>query len=82
MQNAILKLTLVGFAAAALAGCGKTPDEANAASQDMAIDENGATEQDGNIAIETLPADESSETSNAELSAGAADPDNANDNNQ
>ncbi len=75
MPNATVKLAAIGLAVAVMAACQRAPDQANAASQDMSIDDNLSGQQDRNIAIETLPADESSATSNAELSAGATDPD-------
>ncbi len=74
MQNAARILTLL-FGAAALAACNsKQPSEAG--NQDISIESNFADGQlPANAEIETLPPDESSETSSGELNAGDDNPD-------
>ncbi len=74
MPDVTIKLAILSLLGASIAACSSAPDQSNAASQDMAIDDNVAAQPGGdNIAIETLPADESSDASNAQLSSGAAD---------
>lgn len=74
MRNAARIITLA-FGAAALAACHKQP-ASQAESQDMSIEGNLAYGQlPANADIETLPPDESSETSNGELAAGQDNPD-------
>jgi len=75
MRNAARILTLA-LGALALAACHKQPQQIAAANQDMSVDDNLATGQlPANAEIETLPPDESSGTSNGELSKGDDNPD-------
>lgn len=61
--------------AVALAACNKQPTN-QAENQDMSVEGNLAYGQlPANADIETLPPDESSETSNGELAAGQDNPD-------
>lgn len=72
MPNA-LKVVALGLAVA-LGACGqKAPEEAS--NQDLAIEDNLTTGLPANADIETLPPDESSGTSPAELNAGDDNPD-------
>jgi hypothetical protein len=74
MRNAVRILTLL-LGAAALAACSK-PQANQAETQDMSIEGNLAYGQlPANADIETLPPDESSETSNGELATGQDNPD-------
>jgi hypothetical protein len=74
MPNATRILTLIG--AAALAGCQKAESNQAAANADMSVEGNLAYGQlPANAEIETLPPDESSETSSGELNAGDDNPD-------
>jgi hypothetical protein len=62
--------------AAALAGCHKAETNEAAANADMSVEGNLAYGQlPANAEIETLPPDESSETSSGELNAGDDNPD-------
>jgi hypothetical protein len=62
--------------ALALVACHKQPQQTAALTQDMSIDDNLAAGQlPANAEIETLPPDESSGTSNGELSKGDDNPD-------
>ena len=63
--------------AAALAACHKPQPKPQAmANQDLSIDDNlGADRLPANTDIETLPPDESSETSSGELAKGQDNPD-------
>jgi len=68
------RLLVIGLTAAALAGCHKQPQPA--ANEGMSIDGNVATGQiPPGAEIETLPPDESSETSSRELANGQDNPD-------
>jgi hypothetical protein len=74
MRNAAKIITLL-LGAAALAACHKQPT-GQAENQDMSVEGNLAYGQlPANADIETLPPDESSETSNGELAAGQDNPD-------
>ena len=74
MRNAA-KIMILAFGAPALAACHKPPTT-QAENQDMSVEGNLAYDQlPANADIETLPPDESSETSNGELSAGQDNPD-------
>jgi hypothetical protein len=65
----------MGFAAFAMAACHKQQPNA-ADNQDMSIEANVAEEEiPANAEIETLPPDESSETSSGELAKGDDNPD-------
>ena len=65
---------MVGLAAAVLAGCHEQSQQA--ANQDTSIDSNVAIGQiPPGAEIETLPPDESSETSSRELANGQDNPD-------
>ena len=67
---------LIAAAAAALTACHKQSREMAEANQDMGIDDNLSTGQmAANAEIETLPPDESDQTSNAELEKGDDNPD-------
>jgi hypothetical protein len=73
MPNAA-KILVLAFGAAAVAACGKQQQQAE--NQDMSIESNLASGQlPANADIETLPPDESSETSSGELNAGEDNPD-------
>ena len=75
MRNAPKILVLL-IAAAALAGCHKQSQQMAEANQDIGIDDNltgGPTPS--NAVIETLPPDESDQTSNKELEKGDDNPD-------
>lgn len=75
MRNAA-KFLIVALAVPALAACGKQPQSQAAANQDMSVDGNLAYGQlPANAEIETLPPDESSETSSNELQKGDDNPD-------
>lgn len=75
MQSAARILTLA-LGALALAACHKQSQQIAAANQDMSVDDNlTAGQLPANAEIETLPPDESSETSNGELSKGDDNPD-------
>lgn len=75
MRNAP-KVLILGLGALALAACRKQAEQNVAANQDLAIDDNLTAGQiPANAEIETLPPDESSETSNGELSKGDDNPD-------
>ena len=75
MPNATRILTLF-VGAAALAGCQKAETNQAAANADMSVEGNLAYGQlPANAEIETLPPDESSETSSGELNAGDDNPD-------
>lgn len=72
MQNAA-KILILATGAVALACCHKQQAQEN---QDLAISENGSVGQiPENADVETLPPDESSGTSNSELSKGDDNPD-------
>jgi hypothetical protein len=72
MQNAA-RILIVAAGAAALIGCDKQQPKA-AANDDLSIEANVANGRvPPGAEIETLPADESSDASNGELAAGAAD---------
>jgi len=74
MRNAA-KVLIVAFGVAALAACSK-PQQNQAASQDMSIDDNlSSSGADSNAQIETLPPDESSTTPSGELNEGQDAPD-------
>lgn len=74
MQNAARILTLA-FAGVALVACGKQPQQP-AENRDLAAEANLANGQlPPNAEIETLPPDESSETSSGELNSGDDNPD-------
>jgi len=75
MRNAA-KILILGFGALALAACHKQPQAQTQDNQDMSIESNLADGQlPANAEIETLPPDESSETSSGELNAGDDNPD-------
>lgn len=75
MQNAH-KVLVALIGAMALAACHRQPEQSASANQDIAIDDNlTAGQLPANAEIETLPPDESSGTSNAELSKGDDNPD-------
>jgi hypothetical protein len=75
MRNAA-KVLIIGFAAAAVAACGKQQPQNEADNQDMSVEGNLTAGQiPPNAQIETLPPDESSETSSSELNAGQDNPD-------
>lgn len=60
----------------AFAACHRQPQQTAAANQAMSIDDNLTTgDLPANAEIETLPPDESSETTNGELSKGDDNPD-------
>ena len=66
----------MGFGAAALAACGKNKEPQTAQNGDMALEGNlPSTELPPNAEIETLPPDESSETSSGEFNSGDDNPD-------
>ena len=72
MRNAA-KFWILALAAATLAACHKPQAAGN---EDMQIGDNLASAQaPQNTEVETLPPDESSETSNSELSKGDDNPD-------
>ena len=76
MRNAAKFLIfIVGIAA--FAGCHKAQPQANAsANEALSADDNlSGSEVPANAQIETLPADESSTTSNSELNSGEDNPD-------
>jgi hypothetical protein len=74
MQNAA-RILIVVAGAVALIGCDKQQPKA-AANDDLAIESNlPSGEVPPNAEIETLPADESSVTSNSDLAAGSDGPD-------
>jgi hypothetical protein len=74
MRNAA-KILILGFGALALAACHKQQPRAEA-NQDMSLEGNLADGQlPANAEIETLPPDESSETSSGELNSGNDNPD-------
>jgi hypothetical protein len=74
MQNAA-KILILLFGAAALAAC-KNQTGNEAANQDISIEGNFADGQlPANAEIETLPPDESTETTSGELNAGDDNPD-------
>jgi hypothetical protein len=67
---------LPALGALALCACHRQPQQTAAANQAMSIDDNLASgELPANAEIETLPPDESSETSNGELTKGDDNPD-------
>jgi hypothetical protein len=68
---------MVSAAVAALVACHKPAPQANAsANEDLSLDDNVSSSQmPGNADVETLPADESSTTSNGELKKGDDNPD-------
>jgi hypothetical protein len=72
MPNALRLIALV--LAVTLGACGQKAPE-NADNQDLAIEDNLVTGLPANADIETLPPDESSGTSPAELNAGDDNPD-------
>ncbi len=75
MRNAA-RIPSLALGALALFACHKQPQQTAAANQTMSIDDNLATgEVPANAEIETLPPDESSGTSNGELSKGDDNPD-------
>lgn len=75
MRNAPKILVLL-IASAALAGCHKQSRQMAEANQDMGIDDNlTAGQMPSNAVIETLPPDESDQTSNGELEKGDDNPD-------
>ena len=75
MQNAA-KVLILALGASALAACHKPSQQGAAKNQDMQVEDNLAYGQlPANADIETLPPDESSETSNGELAAGQDNPD-------
>jgi hypothetical protein len=75
MPNAA-KVLIFSLSAAALLACGKQAAQNQAASQEMSVEGNLAQGQlPANAEIETLPPDESSETSNSELAKGDDNPD-------
>lgn len=75
MRNAHRILVLL-FGAIALAACHKQPQQMAQANQDMSVDDNlTAGQLPANAEIETLPPDESDQTSNGELSKGDDNPD-------
>jgi ABC-type uncharacterized transport system auxiliary subunit len=68
------KLLMIGVAASALAACHKQPQPA--ANQELSIEDNVATGQiPPDAQIETLPPDDSSDTSSGELAKGEDNPD-------
>jgi hypothetical protein len=74
MQDAARNLTLA-FASLALAACAKQPQQP-AENRDVGAEANLANgELPPNAEIETLPPDESSETSSGELNSGDDNPD-------
>lgn len=73
MQNAA-KILILALGAAALACCHKQPPQGQE-NQDLAISDNLSGQIPQNADVETLPPDESSETSNSELSKGDDNPD-------
>jgi hypothetical protein len=69
------KVLILAFGVAAVSAC-HNQQQNQAATQDMSIDDNLTTSgADSNAQIETLPADESSTTSNGELNGGEDNPD-------
>ena len=76
MRNAA-RILILGLGAAALAACGKQQQKAQPEqNSEMSIDGNVAAGQlPPNADIETLPPDESSETSSRELNSGEDNPD-------
>jgi hypothetical protein len=75
MRNAP-KALILALGAAGLAACAKQPQSQAAANQDLSIEGNLADSQiPPNAQIETLPPDESSETSSGELQKGDDNPD-------
>lgn len=75
MQN-VRKALILASVPLALAACGKKASEQATANQDLSIDGNLAYGQlPENADIETLPPDESSETSSGELNSGDDNPD-------
>jgi hypothetical protein len=73
MRNA--KILILALGLAALTGCHKQ-QQPQAGNQDMSVEGNLAYGQiPANADIETLPPDESSETSSGELNAGDDNPD-------
>jgi hypothetical protein len=73
MPNAA-RIVIAGLGAAALAACQQHPQPTD--NQDLSIEGNLAAGQlPANADIETLPPDESSETSTGELNAGDDSPD-------
>ena len=75
MRNVRKALILVTIPLA-LAACGKKANEQATANQDLSIDGNLAYGQlPENAEIETLPPDESSETTSGELNSGDDNPD-------
>ncbi len=74
MRNAASVL-IIALGVAAVAACNKQP-AGQAANQDISVEGNLAYGQlPANAEIETLPPDESSETSSGELNAGDDNPD-------
>ena len=70
------KIFVLLIAAASLAACNKHSQQLAEANQDMSIDDNlTAGQMPSNAEIETLPPDESDQTSNGELSKGDDNPD-------
>ena len=76
MRNAA-SILILGLVAAALAACGKQQQQAQPdQNDDMSLETNVAAGQlPPNAEIETLPPDESSETSSRELNSGEDNPD-------
>lgn len=73
MQNAA-KILILALGVAALACCHKQQPQGQD-NQDLAISDNLSGQIPQNADVETLPADESSGTSNSELSKGDDNPD-------
>ena len=75
MRNAA-RILILGLGATALAACGKQQPAQRDQNGDMSLDANVAAGQlPPDAQIETLPPDESSETSSRELNAGEDNPD-------
>jgi hypothetical protein len=75
MRNAA-RILILGLGATALAACGKQQPAQPDQNGDMSLDANVAAGQlPPDAQIETLPPDESSETSSRELNAGEDNPD-------
>ena len=70
------KILILGLGAAALAACHEQQPQQQADNQDMSVEGNLAYGRlPANADIETLPPDESSETSSGELANGQDNPD-------